>query len=271
MIIRQPIVAGHFYPGTAEKLNTLIKTWGTEPEPILEPALGVITPHGAYDQCGPVIFETFKRVSPVNTFVLLGPHHNDSEKQAVVFQRGIWTTPFGEVSVDNHFTQLLSAEMPSIKEDIYAHDKEHCLEVQLPIMQYLIKTPFKIVPILLPTEFYNDLALELSSAITRTIQGLSQSTAIIATTDMSRDLSPEMAKRKDQMLINDILHMEIEEILSNIKRYGIRYCGLTSLLTLLYVTRDLGATGGELIDYICCGENEDDFARVNGYAGILVK
>ena len=44
-----------------------------------------------------------------------------------------------------------------------------------------------------------------------------------------------------------------------------------AVLTMLMAARDLGATGGELVQYLTRGETSEDFTRVNGYAGMLIK
>jgi AmmeMemoRadiSam system protein B len=271
MIVRQPSVAGHFYPGTPEKIKQYIVQLELEPEILTEKVIGSITPHASYDCCGRVLAETFKRIRTADAYLLLGPNHREKKGNCSIFQRGIWKTPLGDVEIDSALTGALMAETSLLKNLPEDHENEHCLEVQLPIMQYMADRPFKIAPILIPTAYNNELCQELAMAIARTVRNWSGQIVIIATSDFSQDLSPEMAERKDGGFLQEVALLELEELTADIKRFGYTYCGINSIVTMLLAARELGATGGELVKYITHGESEDDFTRVNGYAGMLIK
>jgi len=271
MIVRQPSVAGHFYPGTPEKIKQFIAQLDLEPEILTENVIGSITPHATYDCCGEVMAETFMRIRTADTYLMLGPKHREKKGACAVFQRGMWKTPLGDIEVDSNLTAAIMSETALLKNLPDDHENEHCIEVQLPMLQYVADRPFMIAPILVPTGFDSELCQELGMAISRTIRNCSGQVVILATSDFSQDLSPEMAERKDGSFIQQVALLELEDLIGGIKRFGYGYCGINAIISMLIAARELGATGGELVKYITHGESEEDFARGNGYAGMLIK
>ena len=271
MIERPSVVAGNFYPSNPVKLEQQIRSWSETENIEREPVMGIIVPHGGYERCGEVLVETYQKTQTPDVYILIGPNHGLKSGAISLFPRGIWVTPLGKLEVDYDLAKNLKAECNKINEDPAAHENEHSLEVQLPVLQVLAQKPFKILPILMQTKLDVALCKELAQALFRTMHTTNRKIVIVATTDLSQDLSPEMANRKDQKLIHTVVHLELEELTGGVKRFGFNYCGINPVITLLMVMKELGATGGELVTYITHGESEEDFARVNGYAGILLK
>jgi len=271
MIIRNAVVAGHFYPGTVDKLREQIQQFVPASEVYPETVLGVITPHSGYDWCGKVLVETYRKVETPDDYIILGPKHAQKTGQASIFPRGIWNTPLGQLEVNQKLVQDIKASMKNVSEDPQPHEQEHSIEVQLPVIQYFAKKNFKFVPILLPTRVNISLCEELSKAIIRSIHSFDRKVVIVATTDLSQDLSQEMANRKDQKVINDIAHLEMEELTRGIRRFGLSYCGMNGVMTMLFAAKELGASNAELVKYMTSGDTTGDYSQVNGYAGMLIK
>ncbi len=271
MIIRHPVVAGHFYPGSAEKIRELIQQLSPVSKVFPEPVMGVLTPHAGYDWCGKVLVETYRKVETPDDFIILGPIHTQKTGQAAIFPRGIWKTPLGDLEINQRLVQDIKASMKNMSDDPHPHEKEHSIEVQLPVMQYFARKSFKIIPILLPTRINIALCEELSKAIVRSIHSFDRRVVIVATSDLSQDLTQEMANRKDQKVINDIAHLETEELTKGIKRFGLSYCGMNGVMTLLLAAKELGASSAELVKYVTSGDVTGDYSQVNGYAGMLIK
>lgn len=56
--------------------------------------------------------------------------------------------PVGKIEIDSELAQDIYQNCRLINYDELAHSKDHCIEVQLPFLQY-IREEFKIVPIIL--------------------------------------------------------------------------------------------------------------------------
>ena len=73
-MIRNPVVAGQFYPGTAKQLNSMISRLVDEGA-AKEDAVGLVLPHAGYIYSGPVTGATFSRIKIKDTFIPQIPHY----------------------------------------------------------------------------------------------------------------------------------------------------------------------------------------------------
>ena len=67
-VIREPAVAGQFYPGNAVELDATIRTFFTEVEDAEGPApKALIVPHAGYIYSGPIAATAYARLRPYST------------------------------------------------------------------------------------------------------------------------------------------------------------------------------------------------------------
>ena len=146
-MIRHPIVAGQFYPGSPSSLEAQIRRLIDEQAP-KEEVLGLVSPHAGYMYSGPVAGAVISRIRFKDTFVIMGPNHTGLGHPFSIMVEGTWSTPLGEVEIDSELGKRILKSSPHLKPDHIAHLEEHSIEVQLPFLQYF-KRDIKIVPIVL--------------------------------------------------------------------------------------------------------------------------
>ena len=143
-MIRNPVVAGQFYPGSASQLKAMIETFVDE-KVQKEEAIGLLMPHAGYPYSGPVAGATISRIKFKDTFIIMGPSHTGVGKPFSIMTEGVWKTPLGEVEIDSGLAKQILAASKNLQEDHLAHQHEHAVEVQIPFLQYL-KPDIRIVP-----------------------------------------------------------------------------------------------------------------------------
>ena len=120
----------------------------------------LIVPHAGYYYSGNVAASAYMTLDPKKTYkriFLLGPsHHEWLDGASVNTEADYYATPLGEIKVDNETAMQLT------KDSVFfyrskAHDREHCLEVQLPFLQRRLKEVPPIVPIVISTNDYSKL------------------------------------------------------------------------------------------------------------------
>src|ERR1039457_6513879 len=107
--LRQPVVAGQFYPGSREELvreieEDYLSERGPEHLPVVNAAgprqiLGLVCPHAGYFYSGAVAATSFAALADdgiPDTVVILGPSHRMGGFAAGVQSAGAWKTPLGE-------------------------------------------------------------------------------------------------------------------------------------------------------------------------------
>jgi hypothetical protein len=156
-LVRRPAVAGAFYPGSERELRRDVRRYLDEARPKLpddvraEHVRALIVPHAGYRYSGPTAALSYKllegRPRP-SRVVLLGPsHHTRMLGACSVADHASYRTPLGDVPVDAAARERLIAHEPYHRMR-YPHQREHCLEVQLPFLQVLWDDPPPIVPVL---------------------------------------------------------------------------------------------------------------------------
>src|SRR6266581_7787617 len=135
-MIRQPAVAGRFYPEKPDELLHTIEGF-LEPSEHRTKALGIIVPHAGYMYSGPVAGTVYSRVELGSRNIVLCPNHTGFGAPLSIMKSGSWQTPLGEIQIDEELCTTLMAADPFLQHDIEAHRFEHALEVQLPFMQHI--------------------------------------------------------------------------------------------------------------------------------------
>ncbi len=267
-MIRNPVVAGQFYPGSATQLKEMIKGMVSENAP-REDAIGLMMPHAGYIYSGPVAGATISRVDFKDTFIIMGPNHTGMGKPLSIMTEGSWRTPLGEVEIDSELARAVKENSRYLEEDTEAHLQEHSIEVQLPFLQYF-KSDIKIVPIILahaPGEVYKS----IGRAIARAILDSNKNAVILASSDMTHYERQESAKKKDTEAINAILELDADKLLERVMELHITMCGYAPAVALITAAKELKAKSTELVRYQTSGDVIKDYSSVVGYAGILIK
>ena len=267
-MIREPIAAGQFYPGSADGLKKMLESMVDDRAEKVN-AIGLISPHAGYIYSGVVAGAVISRIKFSNTFVLLGPNHTGRGKDFSIMASGSWITPLGEVEIDAQLAKRIIASSSYLEEDMAAHQYEHSLEVQLPFLQYF-KSDVRIVPVILGQArggIYKKIGKELAG----TIKESKQRVTILASSDMTHYEPQESARKKDNKAIEAILNLDEDELLRRVADFDISMCGYAPVVTLISAAKELGAKKAELVKYQTSGDASGDYRSVVGYVGILVK
>ena len=154
--VRKPAVAGSFYPASAKEIKSMIGPW-MHPADGSQAPQALIVPHAGYVFSGEVAASAFSRIPRGHAYkriFLLGPSHRVGFAGASVDTLYAFAeTPLGKVPVDNALAKGLIHKGDgafTFRSD--AHDREHCLEVQLPFLQMLYDEVPPIVPIVIGTQ-----------------------------------------------------------------------------------------------------------------------
>ena len=162
-VVRPATQANRFYTGDARALSEEVDSFlslhsGCQ---VYNNVAALIVPHAGYYFSGNVAasaYMTLPRDKQFKRIFLLGPsHHEWLDGASVNTEADYYATPLGNVKVD-HETAIKITTTDGDSVFSYrpeAHDQEHCLEVQLPFLQRIIKGNVPpIVPIVISTNDY---------------------------------------------------------------------------------------------------------------------
>lgn len=163
--IRAPSVAGEFYPATPERLTQMVRELLAETRWLAGDAAraspgrptGLLVPHAGLVYSGLVAAAGWSRLDAGGSVaehdarapivVILGTNHRAGWLQGVAASNAVaWRTPCGDVAVDEELRAAIVELGPPFFVDDDAHDREHSIEVQLPLVQ-VVAPGASIVPL----------------------------------------------------------------------------------------------------------------------------
>jgi MEMO1 family protein len=268
-MIRQPAVAGRFYPDNPSVLNQELDTFlsvSKQQEKIR--AQACLVPHAGYKYSGHVAGAVYSRIAIPPRIILLGPRHLPGGARFAVLSDGAWQTPLGLVPLDRLLAEKIARACPLLHEDAIAHRNEHSLEVQLPFLQRLAPLS-TIVPIVIASAQYAELE-SLGHAIADVIRTEREPILVIASSDMNHYESDAITRVKDRKAVDRILALDPRGLFDTVRDEKISMCGYGAAVAMLTAVRQLGAAHAESVRYATSGEINGDFQEVVGYAGIVI-
>ncbi|MGB8888966.1 MAG: AmmeMemoRadiSam system protein B [Candidatus Korobacteraceae bacterium] len=270
--VRQPAVAGRFYPANAQYLRAEIETYSTAPAAAPAEsrirALGCVVPHAGYMYSAHVAGAVYRRLELPHRYVILCPNHTGMGEPLAIMSEGAWHTPLGNATIDGELAAQLKSQMPLLSEDPVAHRFEHAIEVQLPFLQVLAPG-LRFVPIAVGIsnfEALNALGVVIGNALAQS----QEPCLVIASSDMNHYESDEITRVKDRRAINQLLAFDPRGLYDVVHQGNISMCGYGPAVVMLTAAGKLGATQAELIRYATSGDISGEKDMVVGYAGIAV-
>ena len=272
-MLREPVVAGLFYPSAPEILRKQIQSYLEQAPKIQNNVRAIISPHAGYIYSGPISAYSYKQLEleAYDTIFILSPSHQAYANACSVYSAGNFKTPLGEVEVDLELAERLIACHPRIACLPELHLQEHALEVQLPFLQILFEinkreglaTP-KIVPIVMSGELENSDILK--DAILQCAGD--KKFLLIASSDLSHYRDYETAKTMDLALLAGISKLDIVEVTAKTISRQWEMCGQLPVLTTMKLAKELGWTKVELLKYASSVDTAGDKDSVVGYGAV---
>ena len=276
MQVRTPAVAGMFYPKTIQELKSSIKNcflhkYGPgklPPSTQDKKIIGAICPHAGYEYSGPIAADSYYAVSSQkpDLIIIIGPNHWGIGLDVALMKEGMWRTPIGDIEVDTESAIEINKVSKSIEFDFFSHTRDHCLEVQIPMLQEIFSHKFKILPIILIDQNRNT-AIEIGKAVATIAK--TRKTLIIGSSDFTHYEPNDFAHEQDKSLIDAIVNLNIDKFYSTLQEKQISACGYGAIASTMIACKELGATKGTLIKYATSGDITGNKSSVVGYASIV--
>jgi AmmeMemoRadiSam system protein B len=276
MQVRTPAVAGMFYPKTNQELKSSIRNCflhkygpGTlPPSSHGEKIIGAICPHAGYEYSGPIAADSYYAISSQKPelVVIIGPNHWGIGRDVAAMKEGIWRTPIGDVEVDTESAIEINKISKLIEFDFFSHTRDHCLEVQIPMLQEIFSHKFKILPLILIDQSHHT-AIEVGKSIAMISK--IKNTIIIGSSDFTHYEPNDFAHKQDKSLIDTIVNLDVDKFYNTLQEKQISACGYGAIASTMIACKELGATKGTLIKYATSGDIVGNKSSVVGYASIV--
>lgn len=277
---RQPVAAGRFYAASGETLEkdiadlfaNCVKSRGSAGK-----VRAIITPHAGYVYSGKVAasaFSTIDRKTSYKNIFLIGSSHVMAFAGASPYNSGDFITPLGKALVNKNIAnKLRENKLFSFPTD--AHNKEHSLEVQVPLIQYYFQDQPELVPIIIGTTRTED--IKKIAEILR--PWFTPDNLFIISSDFSHYPSYKTACTVDGLTADAIIEGDPGKFLTTLRKNSqindpglvTSMCGWTSGLLLLYLAEGNDNLKFRKVDYCNSGDSKyGDREGVVGYNAIAL-
>jgi len=278
-VVRPATQAGRFYESNPQLLSHEIDSLLARHinDSILDSVAALIVPHAGYYFSGNVAASAYARINPKKPYkriFLLGPsHHEWLNGASVNSEADYYATPLGNIPVDREVARKLIETDSVFSYQPKAHDREHCLEVQLPFLQSRLGQVPPIVPIIISTNDFSKLK-RMADVLK---PWLTDENLFVISSDFSHYPSYEDANKVDAKTGKAIESGDVEQLIATIEaneRSGIRNlatsaCGEFPIITLMLMLD--GQYQVKHIMYQNSGDIDNhDHSRVVGYHAFAI-
>ncbi len=295
MSVRQSLVAGQFYPGSAGDCRAEIKACladaasfaaSRQKAQVFDALLGGIVPHAGWMCSGAVaaaVFQALAADASIETYVLFGAVHRLLSPLGSVYATGTWRTPLGEITIDQSLAEAVLKDSSLLIDEPDAHNLEHSIEVQVPFIQHLAPSA-KILPIMVPPVAS---AHEVGRAVAEQADRIGRKVVFVGSSDLthygpryrftpqgSGAAALQWAKEvNDRRLIEKMLHLNADQVVGEAMTHH-NACGSGAIAAALAACVRMGANRAELLchttSYEVLAERLGPSTDAVGYAGIII-
>ena len=282
MKIRQSVLAGSWYPGTAaqcrREIDAFLDQITAPPLPEGE-VVGGIVPHAGWFYSGAVACRTIElmaRGEKPDTVVVYGMHLRPSDLRHIMAEGG-WETPLGVLGVDEDLAAALLGQGGFRAETPQHFSHDNTIELQLPFIRYFFGE-VKILPLgVPPAPDTIDLAREVAAQAV----SLGRRIKVIGSTDLTHyganyGFTPRgggaaalawVREENDRRVIDAMLKMTPSKVIDEaLGRHNA--CCAGAAAAAIESARRLGAHQAHLVAYTTSHDKTPGPSFV-GYAGIV--
>ncbi|HOL71363.1 MAG TPA: AmmeMemoRadiSam system protein B [Bryobacteraceae bacterium] len=273
--VREPAVAGAFYPADAGELRKMVDALlARQPaSTVQDPIIALIAPHAGYPYSGAVAARAYALLKgrKPERVVVIAPSHVEPFSFASVYDGDAYATPLGAVPVDKAFAAKLAAADRRIRLSSRGHAPvggrgEHAIEVHLPFLQRVLGD-FQLVPVVMGSHGYAD-CRALGTAIAKLAAG--SDTLIVASTDLSHYHPYDEAVKLDRKVLAAIQDWDYLSMSRNFESRVWEACGGAPVVAAMIAAERMGANKAVLLAYANSGDVTKDRMRVVGYGALAL-
>lgn len=273
--VREPVVAGRFYPQDRGRLQRAISFYLKDAKPAMGPRpIALVAPHAGFIYSGQICADAYQQAAghDYEVIVLLGTNHSRPGYRGVsIYPDGGYRTPLGVMPVDETLSAKLAARSPLYGFEPGMHEREHSIEVHIPFVQTLFPRA-KIMAAIVGTADVGFCA-QFGRTLAELLAG--RRVLVVASTDLSHYPNHPDAVAVDHRTLAAVKEWDLDTVHQALNaadrrpNLSTRACGEAAVLTAIAASRALGVRCARLISYANSGDTAiGSRDRVVGYGAV---
>jgi AmmeMemoRadiSam system protein B len=267
-------ISGTWYPGSPDALVASVDSQlkAAQISPQQGEVIGIIAPHAGHRYSGGVAAHAFLCLQGLEPEIVavLSPLHQPYRGRLYTTGHLSYATPLGEIPVEHSLVDRLDEALQTksgLTIERIRDDQEHSLEIELPFLQRVIETPFRLLPLML-----RDQSRETCEALGNALADVmaKEKHVLVASSDLSHFKSDALARQLDAVMLERIEAFDPAGVLETEEQNLGFACGRGAIAAALWAAEGLGADRVEILNYGTSGDVTGDQTAVVGYAAAVI-
>jgi AmmeMemoRadiSam system protein B len=199
---------------------------------------------------------------------VLGPKHTPLGMEWAVAPHRTWVEPGFAVESDIVLARQLAEAIPGLELDAMAHQREHAIEVELPLIAQLAPDS-RVLGI---TIGGGDLksCRSFAAGLADVLRRRQDQALLLISSDMNHFATDAENRRLDALALAALETLDSERVYETIHEHDISMCGVLPAVIVLETLKRLECLRKcEHVGYATSADVTGDTSRVVGYAGML--
>ncbi len=270
--VRPPAVAGKFYPAEDAARRELVQSICKGQAPDQAAPLAVMVPHAGLKYSGHVAAQVWRSIADLDgrTVVIISPKHTMMGPNWSVCSNESWRLSAGtSFASDTELADKIAAGVSALQLDTSAHQNEHGIEVQLPLLEKIAPN-VKVVGVAVHGGNWADIQ-QAASEFAAVLRSLETQPLLVISSDMNHYASDVENRRRDRMALDALSTCDPQHLLTTCKEKEISMCGVIPAALVMETLRQLGKDFHvQELEYATSGDVTGDRSQVVGYAGVML-
>jgi AmmeMemoRadiSam system radical SAM enzyme/AmmeMemoRadiSam system protein B/AmmeMemoRadiSam system protein A len=227
-----------------------------------------LVPHAGLKFSGRIAAAVLRRIKIPKHVIVIGPKHTQLGMDWAVAPHQTWALPGGVVESDFILARRLCQAIPGLEMDAAAHQREHAVEVELPLLARLAPQT-KVVGIAIG---HGDLdsCRRFAEGLAGLLRDRDELPLLLISSDMNHFATDAENRRLDALALAALERRDPEALYRAVNEHSISMCGVLPAVIVLETLRLLGRLRkAERVGYATSADVTGDTSRVVGYAGML--
>lgn len=274
MDYRPSPIAGRWYPGDSGQLASSVDNYidAADLPQINGEVIGIIAPHAGHIYSGPVAGYAFGAVRDMKPelVAVISPMHQPYSQPLLTSAHQAYQTPLGPIIIDHkavsELNEYLEEELGFGLSPV-RNDAEHSLEIELPFLQRVISSKFRLLPVMV-----RDQSERVGEALGKSLAKVlaDKAALLVASSDLSHFYNQEQAIQLDREMLNQIEGFDPLGVLQAEEEGKGFACGRVAVAAVLWAARDMGANTVQILKHATSGDVTGDYSGVVGYGAAVI-
>ena len=269
---RDPALACKFYPAEDAARRSLVDSFLKRPAPLAQQqkALAIMVPHAGLRYSGGVASDVWRSIEIPESIIVISPKHTPAGVNWAVCPFESWRLSASvSFAGDPQLAQSIVEHVPGMQFDVAAHEKEHGIEVQFPILERVAPN-VKVVGVAMAGGTWPEIEAA-AEGLAEVMRSAPRPPLLVISSDMNHFAPDDENRRLDRIALDALATGDPQTLLDTCRDQQISMCGVIPAALVMATLHQLGHQFTvQEIAYATSGETGGDRSRVVGYAGAIL-